>query len=66
MGATKILSQDYRHIQESYLTDIDCSGGLYLEMQERSKYELKVTVNNFGCLYKAFLNGRSFELLLAM
>lgn len=56
MGATKQLHQDYRHLQENYLTDIDCSGGLFLEMQERNKQELKVTVTNFGILYKAFLN----------
>lgn len=58
MGVNKELHNTYRHLQESYLTDIDCSGGLYLEMQERSKQELKVIVTNFGTLYKAFLNGR--------
>ena len=58
MGANKQLHHDYSQLQESYLTDIDCSGGMYLEMQERSKHQLKVTVTNFGMLYKAFLNDR--------
>lgn len=57
MGASKQLHHDYTEIQESYLTDIDCSGGLYLEMQERNKQELKVIVSNFGKFYKATLNG---------
>jgi hypothetical protein len=57
MGANKQLHHDTTHLQEEYLTDIDCSGGLYLEYQERNKQELKVVVTNFGPLYKAFLNG---------
>ena len=58
MGANKELHQVHNHLRESYLTDLDLSGGMYLEMQERSKQDLKVIVTNFGFLYKAFLNGR--------
>ena len=57
MGSSKQLHHNTTHLQKEYLTDIDCSGGLYLEYQERDKQELKVTVNNFGLLYKCFLNG---------
>jgi hypothetical protein len=61
MGANKQLHHDTRHLQEEYLTDIDCSGGLYLEYQERDKQELKVTITNFGLLYKCFLNGKRID-----
>lgn len=58
MGANKRLHADYAHMQEAYLTDIDCSGGLYLEMQERHKQKLKITITNFGYFYKAELDGK--------
>lgn len=59
MGATKQMFNTYRQMQEQYLTDIDLSGGLFHEFCERQpKKELKVTVTNFGKLYKAFLDGK--------
>ena len=61
MGASKELHQVHNHLREAYLTDIDLSGGMYLEYQKRNKQELKVTVTNFGLLYKAFLNGRKIN-----
>ncbi len=57
MGATKELSQTYRQMGEDYLTDIDMSGGLYLEHQKLNKQKLEVEVTNFGFFRKAQLNG---------
>ena len=59
MKKTKEIQADYRHLQEAYLTDIDMSGGLYLEYQNRIPKPkiLDVTHTNFGCFYKAKLDG---------
>lgn len=59
---TKETYNHYRHIQESYMTDIDLSGGMLLEFQERErKNELSVTVTNFGRFYKGTLNGKEIK-----
>lgn len=59
MGKTKILAGEYSLLQEQYLTDIDCSGGIYMELQQRARKKLTVSVTNFGYFYKATLNGVS-------
>ena len=57
MGRTKQIASHYNHMRDSYLTDIDMSGGMYLEMQERDKPRLEVIVTHLGGFYKACLKG---------
>jgi len=55
--ADKSQFRDYRHLQEAYLSDIDLSGGTYLEFMEKSKSKIDVTITNFGKFYKASIDG---------
>lgn len=55
---TQDIHNNYRQLQESYLTDIDMSGGLFLEYQKLKQNKLSVTLTNFGFIYKATLNNK--------
>lgn len=58
---TQEIHNNYRQIQESYLMDMDMSGGLFLEYQKLEPKNLSVTVTNFGRFYKGTLNGRTIS-----
>ncbi len=47
---------NYRQIVQDYPVDMDMSGGLLLEYQERTP-KLQIIVNQNGGFYKAKLNG---------